>query len=352
MTAATIEVAGRTVGAGHPVFVVGEISANHGGDLARTLDLVDAAADAGVDAIKVQTYTADSLTIDSSDERFVVGPGNPWTGRRLHDLYAEAAMPWDWYPTIAERAAARDVILFSTPFDRAAVDFLVAHACPVLKIASFELTDLPLIEAAAATGLPLICSTGMATIDEIDDAVSAVVAAGGSVALLRCNSAYPSPPADMDLRSITDMAERWPVPIGLSDHTLDDVAATVAVSLGASVVEKHITLDRSDGGPDSSFSLEPAELARLVRTIRTAEAALGNVRYGPSASDRDSLKFRRGIYVIKPLRRGEAITADHVGTKRPVALIEPRYLPDVVDRVATRDLPVGHALDWGDLAST
>lgn len=345
----TIRIGGRDVGEGLPVFVIAELSANHGGDLDRTLDLVSIAADCGADAVKVQTYTADTMTLDSADPRFIVGPGNPWSGRRLHELYAEAAMPWDWYPALAARAAEVGIILFSTPFDATAVDYLVEQGSPALKIASFELTDIPLIERAAASGLPVIMSTGMATATEIDDAVAAASGGSGGVALLRCNSAYPSPVDQMDLRTLADMRNRWNVPVGFSDHTLDDTAATVAVSLGACIVEKHVTRDRADGGPDSSFSLEPAELARLVRSVRNAEAALGLVRYGPSESDRPSLAFRRSIYVLSRVPAGALLTPDNVGTRRPAGVLDPRHLGSVLGRRAARDLRAGHALDWDDL---
>lgn len=348
---ATLRIGDRLVGDGTPVFVIAEVSANHGGSLDRTLDLVSIAATRGADAVKIQTYTPDAMTIDSDDERFVVGPGNPWTGRRLHELYAEAAMPWDWYPALAERAHRDGILLFSTPFDRTAVDYLVDCGTGVLKIASFELTDLPLIRHAAATGLPLVMSTGMATDVEIDDAVATARAAGdGGVALLRCNSAYPSPVEQMDLASIPDMRARWGVPVGLSDHTLDDTAAVVSVALGACIVEKHFTRDRSDGGPDSSFSLEPDELGQLVASIRSAEASLGTVRYGPSDSDRGSLRFRRSVYVVADVAAGEEFTSDNVGTRRPVGVLEPRHLDAVIGRRAVRAFRAGHALDWGDLA--
>lgn len=340
-----------TIGTGAPVFVIAEVSANHGGDLDRVLDMVRVAAECGADGVKLQTFSADTMTIDSGDPHFVVGPGNPWSGRRLYDLYREAAMPWDWYPEIAAVADRHGIVLFSTPFDATSVDFLVEQGAPMLKIASFELTDLPLIRHGASTGLPLIMSTGMATVDEIDAAVRTAQEAGdGGVVLLRCNSAYPSPIEAMDLRTIPDMAERWDVPIGLSDHTLDSTCATVAVALGACVVEKHFTLARSDGGPDSSFSLEPDELAALVGAVRSATAAIGDVRYGASESDRPSLAFRRGLYVVAPIAAGAVVTADHIRSLRPAGSLEPRHLDAVIGRTAAVDLSVGHAIDWSDLA--
>ncbi len=346
----TITIGDRTIGAGAPTFVIAEVSANHGGDLDRVLEMVRVAAASGADAVKLQTFTADSMTLDLDLPHFVVGPGTPWSGRRLHDLYREAAMPWEWYPEIATVADEVGIVLFSSPFDARSVDFLVEQGAPALKIASFELTDLPLIAHAASTGLPLVISTGMATESEIDDAVATARAAGdGGVALLRCNSAYPSPPEDMDLRTIVDLGRRFAVPVGLSDHTLDDVSATVAVALGACIVEKHFTLARSHGGPDSTFSLEPDELRGLVRSVRTAEAALGTVRYGPSESDRGSLAFRRSLYAVAPVRAGEVVTAQAVRSLRPAGGLEPRHLGGIVGRVAARDLEPGHPLSWDDL---
>lgn len=349
--ATAVEIAGRTVGPEQPVFVIAEVSANHGGDLDRTREMIRVAARCGADAVKLQTFTADSMTLDLDAEHFVVGPGNPWSGRRLHDLYSEAAMPWEWYPELAEVAADEGVILFSSPFDAASVDFLVAQGAPALKIASFELTDLPLIRHAAATGLPLVVSTGMATHAEIDEAVTSARAAGdGGVVLLRCNSAYPSPAADMDLRTIADMAERWGLPVGLSDHTLDHTCAVAAVALGACVVEKHFTLRRADGGPDATFSLEPDELRALVDAVRTTETALGGVRYGPSSSDGASLAFRRSLFVVAPVAEGQTVAASDVRSLRPAVGLAPRHLDEIVGRVARRDLAVGHPLTWDDLA--
>lgn len=340
----------RRIGPGEPVFVIAEISANHGGSLERSLNLISMAAAAGADAVKVQTYKPDTMIALGTAASPVVGPGSPWEGLALRDLYAEAAMPWEWYPELVRRADETGIILFSTPFDSSAVDFLETQGAKALKIASFELTDLPLIAHAASTGLPLILSTGMATIAEIDDAVATATKHGsGGIALLRCNSAYPSPVDQMDLRTIVDMAERWAVPIGLSDHTMDVTPATVAVALGATIIEKHVTLARSDGGPDSSFSLEPEEFRRLVRAVRSAESALGNVRYGPSESDRSSLRFRRSLYVLAHVAAGEEFTLANLGARRPAAMIEPRHLDAIVGRVAAVDLPAGHPLEWSDV---
>ena len=344
-------VAGRIVGPGHPVYVIAEISANHGGSLERAVDLVRRAAEAGADAVKVQTYTPDTMTIDSDREPFRVGEDTLWAGRNLYELYREAQTPWEWYPMLQEAADRAGVTLFSSPFDATAVRFLVDAGAPVLKIASFEIVDLALIETAARTGKPLIMSTGMATAEEIDDAVQTAVKAGVSgLALLRCNSAYPAPASEMDLRTIPDMAERWRVPIGLSDHTLGMAAATAAVALGATLLEKHFTLDRAEPTADAAFSLEPAEFAALVSAVREAESALGTVRYGPSADERRSLAFRRSLFVVRDVAAGAVLGPDDVRAIRPGDGLPPKHLAEVVGRRAARDLPRGTPVTWDVLA--
>jgi N-acetylneuraminate synthase len=346
MTSA-FEVGGRAIGPSEPVFVIAELSANHGQRLARALELVDLAADAGADAIKLQTYTPETMTFSGSASPFVVGPGTPWEGRQLAELYREAMTPWEWYPDLAAAASRRGLVLFSTPFDATAVDFLVAHDTPAFKIASFELVDLGLIEQAAATGRPLIMSTGMATADEIDRAVATATGAGsGQVALLRCNSAYPASPDEMDLRTIPDMASRWQLPIGLSDHTLGTTAVTAAVAMGACIVEKHVTVRRDDGGPDAAFSLEPDEFAAMVRAVRETEAVLGSVRYGPSPAEEPSRAFRRSIFVVTDVRAGERITEEHLRMLRPAAGLPPLELPTVLGRIARVDIAAGTPLQW------
>jgi N-acetylneuraminate synthase len=344
---AAVEIAGRPVGPGHPVLVVAELSANHGGRLATALDLVAAAADAGADAVKLQTYTADTMTLNAAAPAFVVGAGSPWTGRRLHELYAEAETPWEWHPAIAARAAELGLAWLSTPFDLTAVAFLDGLDVPALKIASFELTDLALIAGAAATGRPLIVSTGMGTEDEIDAAVAGARSAGcQQLILLRCSSAYPSPPDALALRSIPYMAERWSVPVGFSDHTLSNVAAVAAVALGAVAVEKHLTLRRADGGPDAAFSAEPGELAQLVESVRQAERALGRVRFGPSEAERSSLHFRRSLWFVEHLDRGAVVTDTAVRVLRPADGLAPAELPRVLGRRVTRPVEPGTAVDW------
>jgi len=342
-----IKIGTRAVGDGHPVFVIAELSANHGQDLGRARELVHLAAEAGADAVKLQTYTPDTLTIDSDRPPFVIGEGTPWAGRTLYELYGEAYTPWEWHEALRDDAEAAGVQFLSSPFDTTAVDFLEDLGVPAFKIASFELVDLALVEYAASRGKPLILSTGMATTDEIDEAVAVARAAGaGDVALLRCNSAYPASPEEMDLRTITDMRKRWTVPVGLSDHTLGVSAASTAIALGATVVEKHLTLMRSEPGPDSAFSLEPAEFAHLVRVIREVEATLGSVRYGPSARERSSLVFRRSLFVVRDVRAGEVFTDENVRAIRPGDGLAPKDLARVLGRRAALDIERGTPLSW------
>ena len=342
-----VRLGNRLVGPGEPVYVIAELSANHGHDLDTAKAIVRAAADAGADAVKLQTYTPDSLTIDADTPPFLIGEGTAWAGRRLHELYAEAATPWDWHTPLLELATELGLQLFSTPFDEAAVDFLDTFEPPAFKIASFELVDLALIRTAAARGRPLILSTGMAVEDEIDEAVAAATEAGApGLVLLRCNSAYPAAPGDMDLRTIEAMAERWRVPIGLSDHTLGTTAATVAVALGALVVEKHLTLRRSDGGPDAGFSLEPDEFATMVSAIREVEASLGRVRFGPSPGEEPSMAFRRSLFVVEDVAAGEAFTAANVRSIRPGDGLAPKHLGEVLCRRAANDVVRGTPLSW------
>lgn len=329
-----VRIGDRLVGAGQPVFIVAEVSANHGQDLDVARRLVRIAADAGADAVKLQTYSADSMTLDIDRPPFVAAQGTIWAGRKLHDLYAEAATPADWYPVLAADARDAGLLLFSTPFDVAAVDHLEQFDPPAYKIASFELLDLPLIRHAAATGRPLLISTGMATNDEIDAAVKAAREAGsGGVVLLRCNSAYPAAPSEMDLATIADMRTRWAAPVGLSDHTTSHTAAVVAVALGACALEKHFIEHRSDGGPDAAFSLEPDELADTVRAVRDAQAAVGSVRYGPSASEGASLAFRRSLWFVEDLPAGTAVQPHHVRSLRPGGGLPPSAIVDVVGAV-------------------
>lgn len=335
-----VRIGDREVGPGHPPYVIAEVSANHHQDLGRAIELVRIAAAAGADAVKLQTYTPDTMTLDSDEAPFRIGSGTIWEGRNLYDLYREAQTPWEWHAPLRDEAGRLGLHCISTPFDASAVAFLDELDLPALKIASFELTDLELIACAAATGRPLIVSTGMATQDEIDRAVATARAHGdGGVALLRCNSAYPASPDEMDLRTIPDMAARWQCPIGLSDHTLGNTASIAAVALGACIVEKHFTISRAEPGPDSEFSLEPHELEALVRDLHLAHESLGVVRYGAQAREKASLAFRRSVFVVADIAAGEPFTRDNVRVIRPADGLDPAALPDVLGsraRVALR----------------
>jgi pseudaminic acid synthase len=346
--ARTITIGGRWVGPGQPAYIIAELSANHEGDFENAAELVRAAARAGADAVKLQTYTADGMTLPSDQPPFRVGGGTPWGGKLLHDLYSRAAMPWDWQPKLKRLAEASGIQCFSTPCQVDAVPFLVNELdVPCFKIASFELVDHALIEAVARTGRPMILSTGMATITEIDEAVTVARSAGATeVALLRCNSAYPSPVSEFDLRTMTHMAATWAVPVGISDHTLGIAIAIAAVALGATLVEKHFTLSRRTEAPDAAFSLEPQEFAAMVRAVRETEAALGGIRYGPSGAERASLAFRRSLFVVVPVARGEVLTPTNVRSIRPGYGLAPKYLADVIGKRAKRSLDAGVPLTW------
>lgn len=343
---AEIRIAGRRIGPGHRPYVVAELSANHLGGLERALAIVDAAARAGVDAVKLQTYTPDTITIDHTGPGFVLESG-PWRGRRLYELYQEAHTPWQWHAALFERARALGIAAFSSPFDASAVSLLESLGCPAYKIASFELVDPALIAAAAATGKPLLLSTGMADGKEIAEAIAAARAAGArEVALLHCVSSYPSRVEDSNLRTIPDMAQRFGVPVGLSDHTLGTTVAVAATVLGACVIEKHATLRRADGGPDAAFSLEPDELARLVEDAAAAYAALGAIHYAPEESELAMRALRRSLYVVADMAPGETFTPQNLRSIRPGHGLPPRHLPEVLGRRARGAIARGTPLSW------
>ncbi len=343
---AEIRIAGRRIGPGHRPYVVAELSANHLGGLERALAIVDAAARAGVDAVKLQTYTPDTITIDHTGPGFVLESG-PWRGRRLYELYQEAHTPWQWHAALFERARALGIAAFSSPFDASAVSLLESLGCPAYKIASFELVDPALIAAAAATGKPLLLSTGMADGKEIAEAIAAARAAGArEVALLHCVSSYPSRVEDSNLRTIPDMAQRFGVPVGLSDHTLGTTVAVAATVLGACVIEKHATLRRADGGPDAAFSLEPDELARLVEDAAAAFAALGAIHYAPEESELAMRALRRSLYVVADMAPGETFTQQNLRSIRPGHGLPPRHLPEVLGRRARGAIARGTPLSW------
>lgn len=337
---------GRPIGPGHPPYVVAEMSGNHNGDIQRALDLISAAAGAGADAVKIQTYTADTITLDHDGPGFRIS-GGLWDGRRLHELYAEAHTPWDWHARMFDHARAEGITLFSSPFDATAVDLLERLGAPAYKIASFELVDLPLIRRCAATGKPLVMSTGMAAPEEIAEAVEAARGAGArDLVVLHCTSAYPAPMSSMNLATLPDMARRFGVLPGLSDHTLGTAASVAAVALGAVFIEKHFTLSRAEGGVDSAFSLEPAELAELVQSCRGAWEAMGRVAYGPGEAEAGNAGLRRSLYASAPVRKGEVFTASNVRSVRPGHGLAPKHLDTVIGRRATRDIPFGEPMDW------
>jgi len=347
MTAAAFTIAGRKIGAGEPVYIVAELSANHNQSFEEAVRLVAAAKEAGADAVKLQTYTPDTLTLDCDKEDFQIKGETPWDGQTLHALYRKAYMPWEWQPKLKEIAENIGLDLFSAAFDATAVDFLERMNVPAHKIASFEIVDIPLIEKAARTGKPLILSTGMATLAEIHEAVEAARSAGArALALLKCTSAYPAPPEEMNLKTIAHLADEFDVPVGLSDHTLGIAAPVAAVALGASIVEKHFTLSRSVPGPDSAFSLEPHEFQAMVEAIRAAEKALGAVRYGPGAAEARSRAFRRSLFVVRDIKAGEPLTHTNVRSIRPAKGLHPRHLREVVGRVARRDIESGTPVSW------
>lgn len=346
-----MKIADFTIGREHCPFIIAELSANHNGSLERALEIVDSAADAGAHAIKLQTYTADTMTIDKPDGEFMItDPDSLWTGYSLYQLYAEAHTPWEWHEPIFDRARERGLIAFSSPFDETAVDFLEDLDVPAYKIASFECIDLPLIRYVAATGKPMIISTGLATVSEIEAAVQAARDGGcKDLALLKCTSSYPSTPENSNILTIPHLREMFGCEVGLSDHTLGIGAAMAAVAHGASIVEKHVTLRRKDGGFDSAFSLEPPELQALVEESERAWQALGSVRYGPSEAERESTIYRRSLYIVKDLAAGEMITSDSIRSIRPGYGLSPGYLDVVIGKRLKQAALTGTPLAWSIL---
>ena len=340
-----IAIADRKIGEGQPPFIIAEMSANHRKSLARAREIVCAAKDAGADAIKVQTFTPDTITFDSSEGNFLIKGSSPWAGRSLYELYKEAALPWDWHSELQELAKSLGLIFLSTPFDATAVDFLEKLNVPAYKIASFELVDIPLISKAASTGKPLIISTGMASEAEVAEAVSTARKAGATaLALLRCVSGYPAGPEDMNLRTIADMETRFNVIAGLSDHSMEPETSAYAVAAGAKIIEKHLTLRRSDGGLDAGFSLEPAEFKAMVKAIRFAEKALGKICYGTGRTEKDSAIFRRSLYAVADIAEGETFTASNVRSIRPADGLHPRHYWQVLTLKAKRAIKAGTPL--------
>ena len=347
-----IEIDDRRVGPDCPTYIVAEMSANHNQDFEQAVQIIQAAKEAGADAVKLQTYTPDTLTIDCDNEYFRI-TGTLWDGRTLYDLYGEAYTPWDWQPRLKEIANELGLDLFSTPFDDTAVDFLEEMGVPVYKVASFENVDLPLLRRIARTGKPMIMSTGMAALAEIDEAVRTIrEAGGGQLALLKCTSAYPALPEEMNLRTIPHLVEAFGVPVGLSDHTLGIAVPVAAVALGACIVEKHFALSRALPGPDSAFSLEPHEFEAMVEAVRTTEKARGTVRYGVSGGEAESRVFRRSLFVVRDVKSGEIFTTDNVRPIRPGYGLHSRYLDEVLGRRASRDIKRGTPLSWSLVAGS
>lgn len=333
-----ISIAGRPIGPDYAPYIIAELSANHNGKLETALKIIEEAKKAGADAVKLQTYTADTITLDSDAEEFQIH-GGLWDGKKLYQLYKEAQMPWEWHATLFEHARKLGITIFSSPFDNTAVDLLESLNAPAYKIASFEAVDLPLIKYVASTGKPMIISTGMADAEEIQEAINAAREGGcKELAILHCVSGYPAPAEDYNLRTIPDMMNRFGLVTGLSDHTLDNTTAIASVVMGASVIEKHFTLDRSGGGPDDSFSLEPAELAALCRDSKTAWASLGQVDYGRKSSEQGNVKFRRSLYFVKDLKAGDVITADAVRSVRPGFGLPPKYLHEIIGQRVKKDI--------------
>jgi len=347
----TIEIAGRPIGPDHPPFVIAEMSGNHNQSLERALAIVEAAAQAGAHAIKLQTYTADTMTLNVRGGSFEISdPDSLWAGQNLHDLYQQAHTPWEWHGPIMERARELGLICFSSPFDETAVDFLEELGAPAYKIASFENNHLPLIAKAASTGKPLIISTGMASLGELDDAVRTARDAGCTqLVLLKCTSTYPASPENTNIRTIPHLRELFGCEVGLSDHTMGVGAAVASVALGASVIEKHFTLARADGGVDSAFSMEPQELASLVSESERAWQALGQVRYGPSAAEQGSLVFRRSIYVAADISAGERFTAENLRIVRPGRGTPPALYNQILGHTARRAYRRGEPLQLEQL---
>ena len=339
-------IGGDKIGSGCSVFIIAEMSGNHNGSLEQAIKIIHAAKQTGANAVKLQTYMPHTITLKTDNQDFVIPSESPWAKEQfLYDLYEKAYTPWEWHKTLFEEAKKLDLIIFSSPFDNTAVDLLEDLNAPAYKIASFEAVDLPLIKYVASTGKPMIISTGMADAEEIHEAIDAARAGGcKELAVLHCVSSYPAPAQDYNLRTIPDMINRFGLVTGLSDHTLDNTTAITSIALGASIIEKHFTLSRSGGGPDDSFSLEPADLSALCQGARTAWEAIGNVDYGRKSSEQGNVKFRRSLYFVKDLKAGDMITADAVRSVRPGFGLAPKHLADVLGKQVSSDVSYGMAV--------
>ena len=342
-----IRIGNKIISENSPVFIVAELSANHRQDLELAKDTIHAMKEAGADAVKLQTYTPDTITIDCDNEYFKIKQGTLWDGKTFYELYEEAYTPWEWHYELKELAEKLGLIFFSTPFDRTAVDFLEKLNVPAYKIASFEITDLPLIEYAASKGKPMIISTGIATLCDIQEAVSACKRVGNDqIILLKCTSAYPAPLEEVNLRTIPNMAETFGCIVGLSDHTLGISVPIAAVALGARVIEKHFILDRKIGGPDAAFSLDPDDFRAMVKAIREVEKALGKVSYELSEKIKRSREFARSLFVVKDIKAGEVFTEENVKSIRPGYGLPPKHLKDILGKKARKDIKKGTPLSW------
>ncbi len=343
-----IQIQHRKIGLAYPPFIIAEMSGNHNHSLERALAIVDAAADSGAHAVKLQTYTADTITIDCSDNEFFIGDKSSlWYGKTLYELYQEAYTPWEWHKPIMKRCKERGLICFSTPFDFSAVDFLEKLDVPAYKIASPELVDIPLIKKVGATGKPVIMSTGMASRMEIAEAVAAVRRAGcRELMLLKCTTSYPANPQQCNLKTLPDLRKRFHVETGISDHTMGTAAAVASIALGAVAIEKHFTLKRSDGGPDSAFSMEPDELKRLAEDAGNAWLALGKVHYGPAGDEKKSMIGRRSLYIVKDMEKGEAFTSHNLRSIRPGLGLSPKYYEKILGRKIAKSVKKGTPLAW------
>ena len=340
----------RSIGAGEPVYIIAELSANHNQDFNEAVKLIHAAKDVGVDAVKLQTYTPDTMTIDCDNKYFKIGKGTIWEGKNLFSLYKEAYTLWEWQPKLKKIAENLGMDLFSTPFDFSSVDFLESMDVPAYKVASFEIVDIPLIQKIAQMGKPVILSTGMASPAEIEEAIHVIRNEGNDqIALLKCTSAYPAQPEEMNLRTIPHLAEMFDVPVGLSDHTLGISVPVAAVALGACIIEKHFTLSRQIPGPDSAFSLEPQEFKAMVGAIRETEKALGRICYEVSEHEKASRVFRRSLFVVKDMKKGELFNEENVRSIRPGYGLPPKYLPLILGKTAMKNMKRGTPLIWEDI---
>lgn len=332
----------RTIATSQPMYIIAEISANHNQNFQQAVKLIETAKKIGADAVKLQTYTPDTITLNSRKKYFMVGKGLLWKGKNLYDLYREAYTPWSWQPKLKKIADKLKIALFSSPFDASAVDFLEKMNVPAYKIASFELVDLPLIEKVARTRKPIIISTGMGTFHEIKKAVETVRKAGNhQIALLKCTSAYPAEPQEANLKTIPHMAASFLIPVGLSDHTLGSVVPLIAWASGACIVEKHLTLSRRQQGPDSAFSMEPDEFKQMVDSLRTAETSMGKIHYGPTKSEKRAIRYRRSLFIVKDIKTGEKFTMENIRSIRPANGLRPKYLPAILGKTASHAIKVG-----------